>query len=195
MTTSGVQTFIITDSMATLIREGASATATALGSRKLAAETIASAGGRGYMFSKDGVTSGLITQETLASLQGEIAAGLLTSAEFQLWAAGSKAAATAGKQVERNALTSAVNAYLASFRKMVETSWAGLNPEAAEAEAAQDEAEADAAEAEAEEAAPVTGDLRKRLLDLITDIAASDLENASDILEALNDAEMLMVNW
>ena len=141
------------------------------------------------MFTKDGVKDGLISAETLVGIQGSIAAGLLSKTEFALWAGGSKAAAAAGLQAERNALTSNVNKYLSHFRGMIETAWAALNPEAAALEA--EEAE------EAEEAAaPVTGaDLRKRLLDLITDVAASDLENASFILESLNDAEALMVNW
>jgi len=177
-------TFIITKDMEKLIREGASATAVANGSKKKAAEAIASAGGRGFMFTKEAVKDGLISAETLTALQGSIAAGLLTGEEFQLWAGGSKPAATAGKQDERNALTSEVNAYLASFRKMIETAWAGLNPEEA------------ALEAEEAETGLMTGaELRKRLLDLITDVSASDLENQEEILESLNDAEMLMVNW
>ena len=189
MTNSTVQTFIITSDMATLVREGAAKERGAIGAKKKAAEAIAKAGGRGAMFTKDGVTAGLITQETFAALQGEIAAGLLTKDQYTLWVAGPKAAKAAGKQDERNDLTSNVSKYLASFRAMIETAWRDLNPEAAALEA--EEAE------EAEEAAvPVTGaDLRKRLLDLITDVAASDLENASFILESLNDAEGLMTNW
>jgi hypothetical protein len=193
MENSTVQTFIISNEMATLIREGAAKERNATGAKKKAAEAIAEAGGRGAMFTKDGVKDGLISAETLAGIQGAIAAGLLSKAEFTLWAGGSKAAAAAGLQTERNALTSNVNKYLSHFRGMIETAWANLNPEAAALEA---EAEAEEAEAEEAEAAPITGDvLRKRLLDLITDVAASDLENASFILESLNDAEALMVNW
>ena len=186
MTTSNVQTFVITSKMSTLVREGAAKERGAMGAKKKAAEAIAEAGGRGHMFTKDGVTDGLISAETFVALQGEIAAGLLTKAEFTLWASGSKAAAAAGLQSERNALTSNVNKYLASFRAMIETAWVRLNPEAAALET-------EALEAEEVEGAPVTGDmLRKRLLDLITDVAASDLENASFILESLNEAESLM---
>jgi len=192
MTNSTLQTFIITSDMATLVREGAAKERGAIGAKKKAAEAIAKAGGRGEMFTKEAVKGGLITQETFASLQGEIAAGLLTKAEFTLWAAGAKAAKAAGKQDERNDLTSNVSKYLASFRAMIETAWRDLNPEAAALEAEKAE---EAEEAE-EAAAPVTGDvLRQRLLDLITDVAASDLENASFVLESLNDAEALMVNW
>jgi hypothetical protein len=188
MTTSNVQAFIITSDMATLVREGAAKERAASGSKKKAAEAIAVAGGRGHMFTKDGVKSGLISAETLAGIQGSIAAGLLSKTEFTLWASGSKAAAAAGLQTERNKLTSEVNTYLAGFRGMIETAWRALNPEAAALEAEEAEAEA--------EAAPVTGaDLRKRLIDLIADVAAVSLENQADILESLNDAEMMMVNW
>jgi hypothetical protein len=193
MTTSTVQAFIITSDMATLVREGAAKERTATGSKKKAAEAIAQAGGRGEMFTKAGVTAGLISAETLAGIQGAIAVGLLSKTEFTLWAAGSKAAAAAGLQTERNTLTSNVNKYLASFRAMIETAWAALNPEAAALES--EEAE-EADEAEEGEAASVTGaDLRKRLLDLIADVAASDMDEACFVLEALNEAEALMTNW
>ena len=190
MTTSNVQAFVITSDMATLVREGAAKERTATGSKKKAAEAIAAAGGRGEMFTKAGVTAGLISAETLAGIQGSIAAGLLSKTEFTLWASGSKAAAAAGLQTDRNALTSNVNKYLASFRAMIETAWAALNPEAAALEA--EEAE----EGEEGEAASVTGaDLRKRLLDLIADVAASDLEYREMILADLNCAEGRMSNW
>lgn len=186
--------FVLTEELGQFVREGASAAAAADGSKKKAAEAIAAAGGRGYMFTKSGVSGGLVSPETLGNLRGAIAAGLLTGDEFGLYARGAKAAAADGLQSERNALTSRVSAYLASFRGMIETAWATTNPEEAEAEAA--EAEAAAAETEAEDAAPVIGaELRKRLLDLIGDVAAASLENQKEILESLNDAEMLMVNW
>ncbi len=141
------------------------------------------------MFTKQGVTDKLISAETLASLQGSIAVGLLSSDEFRLWSGGSKAAAAAALQTERNALTSQVSSYLASFRKMVDTAFAALNPEAAALEAEE-------AEAEEAEAVPVTGaDLRKRLLDLIADVAASDVANRESILECLNSAEADMAAW
>ena len=199
-TSSNVQTFTITADMATMVREGAAKERAAFGSKKKGAEAIAAAGGRGAMFTKEAVKDKIITAETLASLQGSIAAGLLTKAEFTLWASGSKAAKKAGKQEERNALTSEVNAYLASFRKMIETAWAKLNPEAAALEA---EAEAEAvavavavAEAEAEAVPEVTGaELRKRLIDLIADVAASNVANRDSILECLNSAEADMASW
>jgi hypothetical protein len=193
MTTSNVQAFIITSDMATLVREGAAKERAASGSKKKAAEAIAAAGGRGAMFTKEAVKDKIITAETLTALQGSIAAGLLTKAEFTLWASGSKAAKKAGKQEERNALTSEVNAYLASFRKMIETAWVKLNPEAAALEAAELEADDD----EGDEAAPeVTGaDLRKRLIDLIADVAASNVANRESILECLNSAEADMAAW
>ena len=195
MTTSNVQTFVITSEMATLVREGAAKERTATGSKKKAAESIAAAGGRGEMFTKQGVTAGRISAETLAGIQGSIAAGLLSKAEFALWASGSKAAAAAGLQTKRNALTSNVNKYLASFRAMIETAWANLNPEAAEAEAEALEAE-EAEEGEEGEAAPVTGaDLRKRLLDLIMDLSGIDIAEKEDILDLLNDAESRMTGW
>ena len=193
MTTStNVQTFVITSDMVKLVIEGASKTRAAEGSKKKAAEALAAAGGRGHFFTKEAVKDGLITAETFTGLQASIAAGLLTKAEFALWASGSKAAKAAGKQDERNDLTSDVNSYLAGFRKMIEGAWAKLNPEAAALEAAEAEAEAE----EAEAAPEVTGaELRKRLLDLIADVAASDCESACYVLECLNEAEAKMVNW
>ena len=192
MTTSTVQAFIITSEMATLVREGAAKERTATGSKKKAAEAIAQAGGRGEMFTKAGVTAGLISAETLAGIQGSIAAGLLSKTEFTLWAAGSKAAAAAGLQTERNTLTSNVNKYLASFRAMIETAWAALNPEAAALEAE----EAEEAE-EGETETPITGaDMRKRLLDLIADVAAAvNFSDQKEALERLNEAEALMTTW
>jgi hypothetical protein len=190
MTTSNVQAFIITSEMATLVREGAAKERNATGSKKKAAEAIAQAGGRGAMFTKDGVKSGLISAETLVGIQGSIAAGLLSKTEFTLWASGSKAAAAAGLQTERNTLTSNVNKYLASFRAMIETAWAALNPEAAALEAEADEGD------EGDEAVPVTGaDLRKRLLDLIADVAAVNFSDQKEALERLNEAEALMTTW
>ena len=190
MTTSNVQAFIITSDMATLVREGAAKERSATGAKKKAAEAIAAEGGRGEMFTKAGVTAGLISKETFAGLQGLIASGLLTKAEFTLWATDSKVANKAGKQVERNKLTSEVNTYLAGFRGMIETAWRALNPEAAALEAEKAEAEAEA------EAAPVTGaELRRRLLDLIADVAASNVANRESILECLNSAEADMAAW
>jgi hypothetical protein len=175
--------------MATLVRESATKERAAFGSKKKAAEALAAEGARGAMFTKDGVKAGQISKETFAGLQGLIASGLLTKAEFALWATDSKVANKAGKQTERNALTSEVNSYLASFRKMIETAWRTLNPELAKAE--DDEGKAD--EADEAEAAPITGDmLRKRLIDLIADVAGSDCENREAILEHLNAAEAEM---
>ena len=72
---------------------------------------------------------------------------------------------------------------------MIDTAWANLNPEAAAEEA--EEAEADEAEA-----APVTGaDLRKRLLDLIADVAVVNFRDQKEALERLNEAEALMTTW
>ena len=68
MTTSTVQTFIITSEMATLVREGAAKERSATGTKKKAAEAIAAAGGRGAMFTKDGVKDGLISAERLPRL-------------------------------------------------------------------------------------------------------------------------------
>jgi hypothetical protein len=191
MTNSTVQTFIITSDMAELIREGAAKERSAKGARKKAAEAIAAEGGRGHMFTKDGVKSGLITKETFAGLQGLIASGLLTKPEFALWAMDSKAANKAGKQTERNKLTSEVNTYLAGFRGMIETAWAKLNPDLAKAEADADAPKEE--KEEKEEKAPVmAGDVRAQLKALILEVAGMDCENRDEILQDLNHAESLM---
>ena len=88
--------FVITSDMATLVREGAAKERNATGAKKKAAESIAGAGGRGAMFTKEAVKDKVITAETFAGLQGLIASGLFTKPEFALWAGGSKAAADAG---------------------------------------------------------------------------------------------------
>jgi hypothetical protein len=194
MTTSTVQTFIITSDMATLIREGAAKERSAKSARKKAAEAIAAAGGRGHMFTKDGVKSGLISGGTFAGLQGLIASGLLTKPEFELWATDPKMANKAGKQTERNKLTSEVSTYLAGFRGMVETAWRTLNPDLAKAEADAD-ADADAPKeekAEKETAPTMAGDVRAMLKALILEVAGSDCENREAILEHLNAAEAEM---
>lgn len=132
--------FTITNEMAKLIQSGASKTASAFKAKRQAAEAIAAANGRGYHFTKDAVKDGLVSKETLQGVQGLIAKGLFGANEFSLWAMDSKSAAAKGLQAERNALTSEVNAYLASFRKMVESAWVKLNPDLAAAEKAEAEA-------------------------------------------------------
>lgn len=190
-TQSTAQAFVVTTDMATLVREGAAKERGAFAAKKKAAEAIASAGGRGHFFTKESVNDGLISAETFAGLQGEIAAGLLTKAEFTLWAAGAKAAKAAGKQDERNALTSNVSKYLASFRAMIETAWIRLNPEAAEAEALEAE-EADDKE-EKESLREARCDVRAVLKALILEFAGMpDAPNREQILADLNHAESLM---
>jgi hypothetical protein len=192
MTTSNVQAFVITSDMATLVREGAAKERSATGAKKKAAEAIAAEGGRGAMFTKDGVKSGLITKETFAGLQGLIASGLLTKPEFALWATDSKVANKAGKQVERNKLTSEVNTYLAGFRGMVETAWRALNPDLAKAEADEGKAESEGDEGKEEKAPTMAGDVRAQLKALILEVAGMDCENREAILEHLNAAEAAM---
>lgn len=183
--------FTINKEVAALIREGASKTKSATALKKKAAETLASQGARGEWFSKSGVDSGHISKETLAGVQGLIASGLLDKAEFALWAMDAKAAKAANLQDTRNALTSEVNKYLASFRAMIETAWRKANPDAAKAEA--DEVEADEADKEEKEA-PVKmgGDVRTALKALILEVAGMDVANRDKILEHLNAAEAAM---
>ena len=133
--------FTITSEVATLIQSGASKEKAARAAKRKAIDLIVAQGGRGFHFTKDAVKDGLIAKETLQGIQGLIAKGLLEPAEFALWAMDSKEANKQGKQAERNKLTSDVSAYLASFRKMVETQWALLNPDAAAAEKAELESE------------------------------------------------------
>jgi hypothetical protein len=127
--------FTITSEVAKLIQSGASKEKAARAAKRQAIDLIVAQGGRGHHFTKDAVKDGLITKETLQGVQILIAKGLLNASEFSLWAMDSKEASKQGKQDERNKLTSDVSAYLASFRKMVETQWALLNPDAAKAEA------------------------------------------------------------
>jgi len=184
-------TFTISKEIATLIREGAAKTKSATATKKKAAEELAAQGARGEWFSKAGVDAGHISKETLFGVQGLIASGLLDKAEFALWAMDAKAAKAANLQDTRNALTSEVNKYLASFRAMIETAWRKANPDAAKAEA--DEVEADEADKEEKEA-PVKmgGDVRKVLRALILEVAGMDVANRDKILEHLNAAEAAM---
>ena len=181
--------FTISKEIATLIREGASKTKSATATKKKAAEALASQGARGEWFSKSGVDSGHISKETLAGVQGLIASGLLDKAEFALWSMDSKAAKAANLQDTRNALTSEVNKYLASFRAMIETAWRKLNPEEAKA---QTEGNADKEESDKEEPVKMAGDVRTVLKALILEVAGMDVANRDKILEKLNAAEALM---
>ena len=197
MTTSSIQAFVITKAMATLIREGAAATATATDSKKKAAADIAQKGGRGHMFSLNGVKAGQISKETWTNLQATVAAGLFANKKdsFALWAMDSKLANKEGKQQERNELVGLVGTYVRDFGKMIETAFRKQFPEAAKAEA--DKAEADKAEAEAEtKGVAITGaDLRKRLIALIADVAAAEVKDREHILASLNQAEGRMASW
>ena len=177
--------FTISKEVATLIREGAAKTKSATATKKKAAEELAAQGARGEWFSKAGVDAGHISKETLSGVQGLIASGLLDKAEFALWSMGSKAAKAANLQNERNALTSEVNKYLASFRAMIETAWRKANPEEAEAEA-------DKEESDKEEPVKMAGDVRAQLKALILEVAGMDVANRDKILEHLNAAEAAM---
>lgn len=181
-------TFTISKEVATLIREGAAKTKSATATKKKAAEELAAQGARGEWFSLDGVKAGYISKETFASVQSLIASGLLDKDQFALWAGGSKAAKAANLQDTRNALTSEVNQYLASFRNMIETAWRKANPEEAKAEADKEESDKE------EKDAPVkmAGDVRTALKALILEVAGMDVANRDKILEHLNAAEALM---
>ena len=190
--------FTISKEVATLIREGASKTKSATGAKKKAAEALAASGARGYYFTKEGVKDEFITKETFVGIQGLIASGLLSKAEFALWAMDSKAAKAAGKQDERNSLTSEVNAYLASFRNMIETSWRKANPEAAKAEAEKETAEKETAEKETAEKetaekAVTLANIRKAIKNAMLDVSAlPECPNRDKILEHLHGADSEM---
>jgi len=181
--------FTINKEVATLIREGASKAKSATALKKKAAEELAAQGARGDWFSKAGVDAGHISKDTLQGVQGLIASGLLDKAEFALWSMDSKAAKANNLQDARNALTSEVNKYLASFRAMIETAWRKLNPEAAKAESEADKEQSD----KEEKGEPVKmGDVRKVLRALILEVAGMDVANRDKILEHLNAAEAAM---
>jgi hypothetical protein len=182
-------TFTINKEIQSLIKEGASKAKSATALKKKAAEELAAQGARGEWFSKAGVDAGHISKETLAGVQGLIASGLLDKAEFALWSMDSKAAKAANRQDERNALTSEVNKYLASFRAMIETAWRKANPDAAKA---QTEGKADKEESDKEEPVKMAGDVRKVLRALILEVAGMDCQNRDAILEHLNAAEAAM---
>lgn len=182
--------FTINKEVATLIREGAAKTKSATATKKKAAEELAAQGARGDWFSKAGVDAGHISKETLSGVQGLIASGLLDKAEFALWSMDAKAAKAANLQDTRNALTSEVNKYLASFRAMIETAWRKANPDAAKAET--DKEESDKEESDKEEPVKMAGDVRKVLRALILEVAGMDCQNRDEILEHLNAAEAAM---
>ena len=170
--------FTITSEVAKLIQSGASKEKAARAAKRQAIDLIVAQGGRGHHFTKDAVKDGLVAKETLQGVQILIAKGLLNSAEFALWATDSKEANKQGKQAERNKLTSDVNAYLASFRKMVETQWALSNPDAAKAEEAAKKSELSEEKSELPEAAPSAKVLTLELLqkfinDLTLEVSAS----------------------
>jgi len=181
--------FTMSKELATIIREGAAKTRGATAAKQKAAEVIAAQGFTGQDFSKDGVDCGTITKETLRAVQTTIASGLLDKEGFALWSMDSKTANKAGLQTERNRLTSDVNSYLASFRKMIDTAWMKLHPEAA----MESDAAASAGEKQEKEAPmKMGGDVRAALKALILEVAGSDMENRDAILADLNHAESLM---
>ena len=193
--------FTITNEVAKLIQSGASKEKAARAAKRQAIDLIVAQGGRGHHFTKDAVKDGLVTKETLQGVQILIAKGLLNAAEFALWAMDSKEANKQGKQAERNKLTSDVNAYLASFRKMVETQWALLNPDAAKAEADAKKTEADELESEESdlpESAPsakvlTLEVLTKFVIDLTLEVSASNNQaitnRRAELIKALNALE------
>lgn len=186
-----MKTFTITKTMADLIREGASKTRGATAAKKKSAEEIAAQGARGYFFSNAGVKDGHISAETLSGIRELIASGLLTKGEYALWSMAPKEAEQKGLSKERNALTSSVNAYLGSFRAMIETAWRNINPEAAKAEAAAAKAKAEATGAEATGAEAT--DIRKALKNLMLDVSAlPECPNRAKILLHLNYADEFM---
>jgi hypothetical protein len=195
--------FTITNEVAKLIQSGASKEKAARAAKRQAIDLIVAQGGRGHHFTKDAVKDGLVAKETLQGVQILIAKGLLNAAEFALWAMDSKEANKAGKQTERNKLTSDVNAYLASFRKMIETQWAALNPEAAKAEADAKKSESESDDELAEETSGLESapsaktltleTLTKHIIDLTLEVSASNdasiLAKRAYIIGALNDLE------
>ena len=182
--------FAINKELQALIKEGASKAKSATALKKKAAEELAAQGARGHWFTKEGVQDAIISKETFQRLQGLIASGLLDKAEFALWSMDSKAAKAANLQDARNALTSEVNKYLASFRAMIETAWRKANPDAAKAEAGKEES--DKEESDKEEPVKMAGDVRTALKALILEVAGMDCQNRDKILEKLNAAEALM---
>jgi hypothetical protein len=185
--------FTLTKEVATLIQSGAAATAGATKAKKLAAETIANRGGRGYMFTKQAVTDTVITAETLTAIQTLIAKGLFDKNQFALWSTDSKQAAAQGFQKERNALTSQVSTYLASFRLMIETAWAALNPE----KAAEEKAEAEKVEPaeKAETAAKVLSleSMKRMIVGLVLEVSGSKdaavVAKRANLITLLNQVE------
>ena len=189
--------FTITSEVSKLIHDSASKAKGYKAAEKKAVELIVAQGGRGNHFGKDGVKSGLISKETLQSIQALIAKGLLSPAEFKLWAMDSKQAAAKGLQTDRNDLTSLVNSYLSSFRGKIETNWRTKNPELAKAEADAKKSASALSEEKSElpEAAPSAKVLTLELLqkfinDLTLEVSASKdasiVSQRAKLIPALN---------
>jgi hypothetical protein len=172
--------FTITSEVSKLITTSATKAKDAKDAEKKAVELIVAQGGRGYHFSAQGVKDKLITKETFRIIQGLVAKGLLSPAEFNLWAMDSKSAAAKGLQNDRNDLTSLVSSYVSSFRGKIETEWRTKNPELAKAEADAKKSESELSEEKSElpEAAPSAKVLTLELLhkfinDLTLEVSAS----------------------
>ena len=125
------------------------------------------------MFTKQAVTDTVITAETLTAIQTLIAKGLFDKNQFALWSTDSKQAAAQGFQKERNALTSQVSTYLASFRLMIETAWATLNPEKAAEEKAESEKAEPAEKAETAVKVMTLESMKRMIVDLVLVVSGS----------------------
>jgi len=164
--------------------------------RKALAGLMAAHGWTGWVFDKEYLKlcskeEEARLREAAATIKTSLAKGMYDKAHFALWVMDAKEANKAGKQTERNRLTSKVNTYFNYFRKMLDDEYLELHPEEMERIRAEGKEEKEKADKE-EKAPTMAGDVRAMLKALILEVAGSDCPNRDVILADLNHAESLM---
>lgn len=200
-------TGVLTGTEKALITDMANAAGKLANTRKKLAESMASNGWTGWLFKKDFITvcdrhEAQRINDAATFIKGSIAKGLLNKDQLKLWLMDSKEANKAGKQTERNKLTSDVNAYFSSFRTMLDNAYFALHPEVMEKVKAESEArKAESLENESSElpeSAPsakvLTLELLNKLvIDLTLEVSASNnqaiVNRRAELIKALNQLE------
>jgi hypothetical protein len=203
-------TGVLTGAEKALITDMANAAGKLANTRKKLAESMASNGWTGWIFKKDFIAScdrheAQRINEAAAFIKGSIAKGLLNKDQLKLWLMDSKEANKAGKQTERNKLTSDVNAYFSSFRTMLDNAYYALHPDVMEKiKADSEKAKAEAGDSlenessELPESAPsakiLTLEILKKLvIDITLEVSASKnpdiAERRIELVAALNHLE------
>lgn len=201
-------TGVLTGAEKALITDMANAAGKLANTRKKLAESMASNGWTGWIFKKDFIAScdrheAQRINEAATFIKGSIAKGLLNKDQLKLWLMDSKEANKAGKQTERNKLTSDVNAYFSSFRTMLDNAYFALHPEVMERiKADSEKAKAESLENESSElpeSAPTAKTLTletlgKLVIDLTLEVSASKNQaitnRRAELIKALNALEV-----